>query len=311
MTKHLQGRSRFSCCWWYECSAADRYGVVETVVRSTHKPTVVRSTQADHRAEARGQTVLGELREQTRATGATFTDHSVKLLDAASTLISLWNDGLHENGHETHVIVLVGPTLWHDAPQASGGGVATAKTPFIGMPDDVARLAVQRFLSCDLKARAHDRVAARWSRVETILSAATAVAASLAAVSFLRLGWLGIGLSVLVAILVPLQRSFGAAGRATEHRRAASVFSGLADSYERYLQLDIGPMAWRQSTENLENVRRHLDKLDDAVAVGSKEAPPVRSIESEQAETEVRGSHLVEYLSMSNVVTPPRGIWTR
>jgi hypothetical protein len=183
-------------------------------------------------------------------------------------------------------------------------------TPFIGLPDDVARLGVQRLMACDLRARAHSRLATRWNAVELSISAATAIAASVAAVSYLKAGWLGVALSILVAVLVPLQRSLGAGGRASDHAKAATLFGSLADSYERYLQLDIGPMAWRHNLENLENVRRHLDKLDGEVTGAKSQAPRVRFQDDEKAATESRGNHLVDYLSMENVVLPPREVWT-
>ena len=181
-----------------------------------------------------------------------------------------------------------------------------ADLPFIGMPDDVARLAVQRFMAADVKARAHSRIAARWSRVETVLSVATAVAASLAAVSFLKSGWLGIAFSIVVAVLVPLQRSIGAAGRAADHRQAATAFprsGGLVRAVPAARHRAYG-MARRQP-----RISRMCDGTWTASTVRSaagKEAPAIASTTAEQRATEVRGSHLIDYLSMSNVVMPPR-----
>ncbi len=183
--------------------------------------------------------------------------------------------------------------------------------PFLGMPDDVARLGVQRLMTCDLRSRAHARLATRWERVETWLSAVTAIAASVAAVSYLATGALGVAFSVVVAVLVPLQRSLGAGGRATDNARAATLFGALADSYERYLQLDIGPIAWRKAPQNLDNVRRHLDKLDEQVSEALGRAPRVTFAGAEKTATEARAAHLIEYLSMPNVVQPPHSAWER
>jgi hypothetical protein len=147
--------------------------------------------------------------------------------------------------------------------------------------------------------------------VETCLSVLTAVAASLAAVSYLTSGALGVALSVVVAVLVPIQRSLGAGGRATDNARVATLFGALADSYERYLQLDIGPIAWRNSPQNLDSVRHHLDKLDEQVSDALGKAPRITFTDAEKTATEARATHLIDYLSMSNVVQPPHSAWER
>ncbi|GIJ48053.1 hypothetical protein Val02_49390 [Virgisporangium aliadipatigenens] len=137
----------------------------------------------------------------------------------------------------------------------------------------------------------------------------TAVAASLAAVGYLKAGWLGIVLSIAVAALVPLQQALGAASRSRDHGRAAATLSALAESYERYLQLDVGPPAWRGEGQNLPAIRSYLDKLDAELSVVVSEARPVKLTDSDRAAARARAAHLIEYLSMSNVTSPPDATW--
>lgn len=41
------------------------------------------------------------------------------------------------------------------------------EAPFLGLPDDIARLAVQRLMTCDVRWRSYDRAARIWQRTAT------------------------------------------------------------------------------------------------------------------------------------------------
>jgi hypothetical protein len=183
---------------------------------------------------------------------------------------------------------------------------------FLGLPDDLARLGLQRLLACDLRSRSYDRAARVWQRTATALGALAAVVASLAAISFVQdLGWLAISLSIAVAILVPLQNSLGAPARAEANRSASTAFEVLANDYERYVQLDLGPPMWRGELIGLDDLRARLAALDDRLSSASSVAPRVRYWEKELAQCEARGEHLVAYLQMENAEVPDPAVWSR
>jgi hypothetical protein len=182
---------------------------------------------------------------------------------------------------------------------------------FEGLPDDLARLAIQRLMASDCRSRAHSRLARRWQVVDGWLGGAAAVSASLAAVSFVQLSWLGIALAIAVAVIVPLQRQLGASGRSQRESTSATEFGALADAYERYLQLDLGPAWWRQDYRSADGLRRHLSSLDRKLAeimAGSGHTEPETD---EIAAAESRARFLLEYLEMSNVKLPPESFWLR
>lgn len=188
--------------------------------------------------------------------------------------------------------------------------------PYGGLPDDLARLAVQRLMTCDARWRAYNRRALVWQRISGLISALSAVAASVAAVSFVQnLRWLAIALSVAVAVLVPLQSALGATGRLAEHREAGTKFELLAIEYEGYCQLELGPAWWRRQEGhtdqrmNLDPLRRRLESLESRMSQVAGSAPPIRLRPEELPATEARATHLVGYLSMSNVVVPERPVW--
>ena len=187
------------------------------------------------------------------------------------------------------------------------------KGEFIGLPDDIARIAIQRLMSCDCRWRGHALRAKMWNKVAIWVSVTTAVSASLAAVSYVNGvldGAVAITLSIVVAIVAPLQTSLGPAGHAKTHNDAAFKFELLANDYERFIQLDLGPPMWEKRFENLQHLRNKIDLLDAQLASITSNFPRIRTKEGELAATEVRGQFLVDYLQMKNVVVPSRPIWT-
>ncbi len=111
---------------------------------------------------------------------------------------------------------------------------------YLGLADDIARLAVQRLLTCDWRWRANDRAARIWQRAGTAVSVVAAIASALAAVSFVRdYQWLAVSLAIAVAVLVPVQNTLSAPTRVSEHRDAAFRFEGLANDVERFCQLEL------------------------------------------------------------------------
>lgn len=184
---------------------------------------------------------------------------------------------------------------------------------FIGLPDDLARLAIQRFMRSDLRRRSHERAGLIWQRITTILSALSALAASLAAVTYLQSWvWAAVALSIAVALFVPLNTALNCATRAAEHKQAATSLDALALKYERYIQLDLGPSMWRGNFSHVDELRRRLDHLDAELADASWVKLPRTSTSraSDIAAAEGRGQYLVEYLQMANVQLPPRSAWT-
>jgi hypothetical protein len=181
---------------------------------------------------------------------------------------------------------------------------------YLGLPDDLARLALQRLMTCDVRWRAYERSARTWQSMATTLGVLVSVSASLAAVSFVKnVDWLAIGLVVAVAIVVPLHNVMAASGRAATNRDAAAKFEMLANDYERYIQLDLGPPMWRREFKNLNQQRATIDVLDGRLSAISSSAPRISFKGSELAATETRAEHLVTYLEMKNVVVPDRAVW--
>jgi hypothetical protein len=193
---------------------------------------------------------------------------------------------------------------------------------FRGLPDDLARLAVQRLMTCDVRWRAHERAARMWQAVASTLAVVATVTAALAAVSFVQdVGWLAVALSIAVAIFVPLEIAIGASGRAAQSRSVAADYEGLSNDYERYVQLDLGPPMWeRQDAERLGHPvpgfgdrdvhRATIDRLDTALRKASSRAPRVRFRQGDLVATESRAKHLIDYLEMENVVLPERPVWS-
>jgi hypothetical protein len=140
-----------------------------------------------------------------------------------------------------------------DAPlgEVREGVASGLRAEFRGLPDDLARLAVQRFMRADLRRRSHDRAGFNWQRAATSLSVVAALAASLAAVTYLK-SWAAVTLSICVAFFVPLNTALGCAGRAADRKQAATMLDALALKYERYIQLELGPAMWRNEFSNLD-----------------------------------------------------------
>lgn len=184
------------------------------------------------------------------------------------------------------------------------------KTNYLGLPDDIARLAIQRFMSCDSKWRAHSVRARKWQNAAIWLGAISSISASVAAISYVQENsLLAIILSIAVAIFVPLQNTLGASGQAKIHIDAAVKFELLANDYERFIQLDLGPPMWRQKFDNLNQLRVQINLLDDRLSSITASFPRVKFKENDLTSTEKRGKFLVEYLQMKNVVVPEREIW--
>lgn len=181
---------------------------------------------------------------------------------------------------------------------------------FLGLPDDVARIGIQRMMTCDVRFRAHDRRAWLWQVSGLFLGAIVAILSSLAAVTYVQeIKLVAITLSIGVAILVPLHNALGAPQRASAHRSAAVKFESLAGDYERFLQLDCGPPMWRGKFGNMEHLRHRLDELDKDLSRASSDAPRVRFGKRDLDKVEARASRLVAYLEMPNVTIPEREVW--
>jgi hypothetical protein len=186
----------------------------------------------------------------------------------------------------------------------------TTGDEFLGLADDIARLAVQRLLTCDWRWRAHDRMTRQWALAGTILSVLAAVASTLAAVSFVKdYRWLAISLAIAVAVLVPAHNTLSASARVTEHRDAALRFEALANDIERFAQLELGPPLWRSLTVSLSSSKARFDLLDKQIAASP--TPRVRPQEGDMVAAEQRANFLTSYLQMANVTIPPRAAWAR
>jgi hypothetical protein len=193
---------------------------------------------------------------------------------------------------------------------------------YLGLPDDLARLALQRMMTCDGRSRAYKRIARRWQSMALIFGVLAAISASLAAVYFVKqIGWLAVGLSIATAIFVPLQNAIGAPARAAKSNDAAGKFELLANDYERYIQLDLGPPHWRreessdldqQAHNDIGTLDRHratINVLDERFSKVSSNASQISFRSSELTATEARAKNLVDYLQMRNVVVPERAVW--
>ena len=188
--------------------------------------------------------------------------------------------------------------------------MATPDPDFLGLPDDLARLGLQRLMTCDLRWRSHERAARSWQRIAAILGIVAAISASLAAVSVVQgIEPLAISLSIMVAVVVPLHSALGASGRFENSREAAVKFELLAHEYERYIQLDLGPAWWRGEITNLDRQRTRIDALDERLALISSTAPRVSFKDAQINETEIRAEYLVKYMQMENVSVPNKEVW--
>jgi len=183
---------------------------------------------------------------------------------------------------------------------------------FVGLPDDIARLAVQRMMTCDVRWRAYDRAGLIWQRTATVLSALAAVVAAVAAISVVQdRTWLAASLSIAVAVIVPLHNSVAASSRATKSRIVAAKFESLANEYERFAQLDLGPPMWSGKEVDLGKLRRRIDELDSRLENVSADAERVKIRDGEAVSSRARANHLVEYLQMENVVVAADAVWRR
>jgi hypothetical protein len=164
-------------------------------------------------------------------------------------------------------------------------------------------------MRADLRRRSHDRAGFNWQRAATSLSVVAALAASLAAVTYLK-SWAAVTLSICVAFFVPLNTALGCAGRAADRKQAATMLDALALKYERYIQLELGPAMWRNEFSNLDDLKPKLDLLDAELADKGWTKLPRTSHRPDHIDaTEARGQYLVDYLQMSNVQLPPRAAW--
>jgi hypothetical protein len=181
---------------------------------------------------------------------------------------------------------------------------------FLGMPDDVARLALQRLLQCDVRARSHRRAARLWQRASIFLSGASAISAALAAWAVAKsFPTTAIILSLCAAVFSAAQSALAANDKMERHRSAANGYESISHELDSYLNLEVGPPMWRGKLDSLESLPTTLSALESKIDQTSSRAPAVSMSQRAIEQAKARANAIVEYLQMPNVTIPPSQIW--
>ena len=222
-------------------------------------------------------------------------------------------DPAADSGQERGVDPMTTQQSHADIPDAgtADGGVPTRQRQFLGATADSGRRAVQRFMWADVRRRSHERAASTWQRIGVAFGVVAALAASLAAVTYVASwGWAAIALSILVALVVPLAAALRCADRAAEHRHAGATLAATAAEFDRYIQRQLGPSTWRHDPADVDDLISVLDALEDALGQTDwarlpRTAPRRRDI----AATAAHGEYLLSCLQIANLPLPPPATW--
>lgn len=184
---------------------------------------------------------------------------------------------------------------------------------FFGLPDDIARLAIQRLLECDIRSRSHRKASNYWQKISISLAVAAVIASSVAAVVASKNmdPRAIIALSIFAAIMSATQAALNANDRMEKHRSAATTYESLANDLDRFMNLELGPVMWRGLVDKITHLQKPLDEIDTKIKLAASTAPPVKLSNSSINASKLRGARVIEYLEMgSNVSIPPDEIWT-